>query len=60
MPNEINVVSGTSTIPISASTTAIPLNSTARPAVPPARAIASACVRPAPRSSRYRATMNSE
>jgi len=51
---------GTMNIPSSATTKVKPLNSTARLAVAPARAIASSFARPSARSSRYRETTKSE
>jgi hypothetical protein len=59
-PSERKMVLGTRSMPISASTTVIPLNSTARLAVAPAASMASSLSRPCRRSSRYRETMNSE
>ena len=53
-------MSGTITIPSSASTNAIPLKSTARLDVAPVVAIASSFSRPRARSSRKRDRTNSE
>ena len=52
MPNPINMLNGTNSIPNNAITTEMPLNITARLAVLPARAIASIFSRPRARSSR--------
>jgi len=54
------MLSGTSSIPTSAITNAVPLKRTARLAVPPAAAIASIFSRPRARSSRKRESTNSE
>ena len=53
-------MSGTSTIPVSAITNALPLKSTARLDVAPAPAIASCLSSPAARSSRLRSFSKSE
>ena len=54
------IVVGMSSMPTRASTTVMPLNSTARLAVAPASSMASSRSCPARRSSRYLDTMNSE
>ena len=56
---EMKIVVGTISMPTSATTTVMPLNSTARLAVEPARSMAASFSRPSRRSSRYRETMNS-
>jgi hypothetical protein len=53
------IVSGTSSIPVSAITKADPLKKTARLAVRPAASIATSFAAPRPRSSRKRETMKS-
>ena len=56
----LNRLTGRISSPINAITTVMPENSTARPAVSPATAIASSFSRPRRRSSRKRSTISSE
>ena len=59
-PIPMNTLEGTSNKPMKPSTTVIPLKTTVRLAVAPARAMASILSRPLERSSRYRDRTNNE